>query len=339
MPLKPFIVGILRYPLLTLLLYFLSMAAAVAQSSAQQALAAVVGLRAEVPADARTAAALGTFRAGSGVVIDADGLILTIGYLILEAGKVEVRDHDGNFVSASIVAYDNATGFGLVRADAALEFTPIELGDSSALSVGDSVLAVSGHGPQPIVPARVVSRRTYPGYWEYLLENAILTAPPHPQFGGAALLDVYGRLMGIGSLVIQDAEEPDVFMPGNMFVPIDALKPILSDLLDAGRTRTPPRPWIGVYVSELRGHVIINRVAAGGPAESVGVRANDIIVNVAGESVQGLEDFYRKLWAVGDAGVKIPLGILRDGEVASVSVPSADRYDWLKLGPRRAMSI
>ncbi|MDH3375748.1 MAG: S1C family serine protease [Gammaproteobacteria bacterium] len=335
----PFIIRNLRYPLMTLLLYLLSMTAGVAQSTALEALAAVVSLRAEVPADARTAEALGTFRAGSGVVIDADGLILTIGYLILEADRVQVSSRDGDFVDASIVAYDSATGFGLVRADSALELAPIELGESAALSVGDSVLAVGGHGPQPIVPARVVSRRTYPGYWEYLLENAILTAPPHPQFGGAALLDVYGRLVGIGSLVIQDVEEAGVYMPGNMFVPIDALKPILRDLLDSGRTRTPPRPWLGVYVSELRGHVIINNVAAGGPADSAGVRANDIIVSVAGESVDGLVDFYRKLWAVGDAGVKISLGILRDGEVASVSVPSADRYKWLKLGPHKALSI
>ncbi len=293
---------------------------------------AVVGVAARVPADARTAEHLGTEREGSGVVIGDDDLVLTIGYLIMEADQTEILLPGDRRVPADIVAYDYETGFGLLRALSPLGVTAIDLGESAKLREDAQVLAVGYGNPPQIVPARVVSRRTFAGYWEYLLPEAIFTSPPHPSFGGAALINSEGRLVGIGSLIVGEAVE-DEARPGNMFVPIDALQPIYADLLEKGRGLATSRPWLGVYSEEFRGHVIVTRVAPGGPASRAGVKANDVIAEVAGEPVATLAEFYRAIWALGDAGTQVPLTLVSPEGIRPVTVTSGDRYDWLKLAP------
>lgn len=294
-------------------------------------LSAVVGIRAQVPAEARTAESLGTERAGSGVVIDSSGLIVTIGYLILEANRVEVLLGENRVVPASILAYDHETGFGLLRAMEPLGVPAMRLGDSSRLAQGDQLLVSGFGGPVAARPAVLVSRRDFAGYWEYLLENAIFTAPPYPHFGGAALMDAAGELVGIGSLVVADAYPGSQPLPGNMFVPVDRLKSVLGDLLTAGRSATPLRPWLGVYLSEVDGLLIVQRLATEGPAAGAGVQPGDIILGVAGQPVASLADFYRKLWAVGGPGDDVPLTILKGARMTEVSVKARDRYDWLRL--------
>ncbi len=294
-------------------------------------LEAVVGVRAVIPADARTAPVLGTARAGSGVVIDDDGLVLTIGYLILEAIEAEILLPGERVVPAEVVAYDYETGFGLLRALGRLEIEPIALGGSAALSADANVLVAGFGGPGAVAGVQVVARRDFAGYWEYLLPEAIFTAPPHPAYGGAALLGPDGKLLGIGSLAVRDAATPNEFNPGNMFVPIDALKPILDDMIALGRSRAPPRPWLGVYGQDLHGQVFINRVASYGPAAKAGVTSNSVIVAVKGEPVRDLMDFYRKLWALGPAGVEVPLTLMTPEGVQETTVRSADRYDFLKI--------
>ena len=306
--------------------------------SAEEIFKAIVGIRAEIPLDARTARSLGTEREGSGVVIESPNLVLTIGYLILEASAVGVVAPDGQIVRCEIVAYDHATGFGLLRADRPLGVEPLRLGDSTDLAAGAPVLAVSAAGPQPITPTRVVDRRTFAGYWEYLLENAIFTAPPQPFFGGAALLGRDGRLLGIGSLMVNDAVVGAGEAPGNMFVPIDALKPILADLIARGRSASKPHPWLGVYTAESEGQIFVTRTATGGPGEAAGVEPGDIIIGVGGIPVRDMADFLRKVWSRGDAGTVVPLDIRRTDDdrddVVRIEVHSADRYDWLKLSSR-----
>ena len=297
-------------------------------------LGAMVMVRSEVAADARTAGSLGTRRVGSGVVIDAEGLVLTIGYLILEAERTELVIPSGDAVEATVVGYDHETGFGLVRAVRPLAIKPMRMGNSSDLAAGNPVVAVS-IGPRPITPGIVVARRPYAGYWEYLLEDAILTTPPHPQFGGAALVGVDGRLLGIGSLYINVAEEGQEPLPGNMFVPIDRLKPILADLIESGRSVQPQRPWLGLSTAEAGGRVLVRRGSPGGPAEKVGLKAGDVIVGVGGKRVDGLADFLRKVWGQGGPGAAIPLDVLHldtgDLAIKRYDVPSISRYDWLKL--------
>jgi len=299
--------------------------------SAANPLEAVVGVRATVPSDARTADTLGTERQGSGVVIDDDGLVLTIGYLIMESDTVELSLADGRTIPAEVAAYDYDSGFGLLRPLARLGTAPAVLGESGTLEERTPVLVASFGGGAATTAAFVVSRREFAGYWEYLLDDAIFTTPPHSEFGGAALFDRHGTLLGIGSLIVGDAAGGSDPLPGNMFVPIDILKPILSDLVAHGRAAAPSRPWLGVYTEEHRGRLFVRRVAPEGPAARAGLAENDLIVAVAGAAVGGQADFYRKLWALGEAGIAVPLTLLRQGGLTEITVTSGNRYNYLKL--------
>jgi S1-C subfamily serine protease len=296
---------------------------------------AVVGIFANVPEDARTAALLGTRRQGSGVVIDNDGLVLTIGYLILEAEEVIVVGPEGKQIPAQLVAYDHTTGLGLVRARKPPQGSALRLGDSKTLSQGDPVLAVSFDGRNPVVAAKVVSRRPFAGSWEYLQENAIFTIPPHHEYGGAALINSDGELVGIGSLLVNDAIIGERPVIGNMFVPVEDLKPILAALIKKGRRNDPVPPWLGIYTDEAEGRVYITRLAESGPGEDAGLKRGDIIIGVDGKRVGTMIDYLRKIRKQGKAGSEIALDILPYGShdltINKISVKSVDRHDWLQL--------
>jgi S1-C subfamily serine protease len=296
----------------------------------------VVQVDAVIPADARSAGSLGTERVGTGVLIDHTGLVVTIGYLILEASEVTITGAGQDAVPATIVAYDHESGFGLIRASQPLKVTPVGLGDAAALRLMQPLLVVSHAGGLDATGVYLVDRREFAGYWEYLLEDALFTSPPHAQFGGAALIDEGGRLVGIGSLFVADAGRAAAHgktVPGNMFVPIDGLKAIMGDLLSRGRRAEPGRPWLGITMEEHRGRVFVTRVAPDGPAEAAGIEPNDMILGIDGVLVESLGDLYRKVWRRGDAGVQVPLDILRGMEVNPVTVRSGDRYRYLRLNP------
>jgi S1-C subfamily serine protease len=296
-------------------------------------LSAIVKIRAVVPETARTAAALGTEREGSGVVIDSEGLILTIGYLILEAESIEVVLGSTIPVSAYFVAYDHETGFGLLRTVIPLKVEPVKLGRSADVKEGDEVMVAAYGGMENVRRAYVMSRGEFAGYWEYLLDNAIYTAPAHPNFGGAALIGRDGRLLGIGSISTQMTMSGYGQVSGNMFVPIDLLKPIREALVATGRSQYPVRPWLGVYLEESHGRVIVTRVAENGPAEKAGLQPGDIIVSVNSDPVSTLASFYRRIWALGNAGVEVPLEVLKRLRVEPLKVRSADRHQYLHIQP------
>ena len=305
--------------------------AAFGAPSAENILNAVIQVDANIPGTARTANALGTERRGSGIVIDSSGLVLTIGYLILEARDVTLTDNSGHTVSAEIIAYDYGTGFGLLRAMQPLGIQPVQFGNSGAANVRDIVLAV-GHGRRA-VQVQIAAQREFAGYWEYLLDEAIFTAPPFSDYAGAALIDQTGNLIGVGSLMLQDAAHPGTPSPGNMFVPIDALKDILADLIDQGRSAEPENPWLGLFANEYRGRIFVNSVSADGPAERAGVKTGDIIAGVAGQPINDLASFYRAVWAVGEPGVSVPLDVFTtESNLVNIDVISGNRYDWLKFG-------
>ena len=308
-------------------------APAYADQAAEEILKAVVKIRSIVPKDARSARTLGTEREGNGVVIDSKGHILTIGYLISDAETIEVTGPEGKPVNATFVGYDHNTGFGLLRTDKPLNVQPIKLGQSSAVKEGEPIL-VAGHGGKDSVQVgQVIARKEFVGYWEYLIENAIYIAPPYSNFGGAALIDRDGRLLGIGSIYTQMTIQGLGSIPCNMFVPIDLLNPILSDLMIRGRSREAPRPWLGLNVEETHGRVFVTRVTSEGPAERAGLQPEDLILTVNGKVVNGLADFYRKVWALGNAGVDVSLGILRGSQIRDITIHSADRYQSLRLKP------
>lgn len=294
-----------------------------------RALMSVVGLQATVPEDAFTAHALGTERAGSGVLIRESGLVLTIGYLVTEADSIWLSTADGRATPAHALAYDQETGFGLVQALGRLGLPAIELGSSGEIEPGDPVI-VAGGGRRQSVRAAVIGKQEFAGYWEYLLDDALFTAPAHPFWGGTGLIGRDGRLLGIGSLMVQQVTERNTVRDINMVVPIDRLKPILSDLLSYGRQNKPARPWLGIFSAERDGKVLVADVSARGPAAAAGVKEGDVIWAVRDQSVSGLADFYRKVWASGAAGTEIPIELVRDGRTHWVRIKSVDRAALLK---------
>ena len=295
----------------------------------EAALDAVLLLRAEIPDDAFTAGILGTERAGNGVVIRDDGLVLTIGYLITEAESIWLTTNRGTVVQGHALAYDQRTGFGLVMPLGRLGVRPLERGKPKAADVDSPVIVIGQGGRAHALKAKLVAKREFAGYWEYVLDEALFTAPAHPQWGGAALLGEDGRLLGIGSLLVQEAVGGKS-VDGNMFVPIDLLDAVLEPMLTSGRAPGPPRPWLGLYATELEGHLVVGGLAAGGPAERAGVKLGDLILEVAGERVSGLAALFRRLWAVGPAGSEIVLTVSRRGTTSTIQVRSADRSDFLK---------
>jgi S1-C subfamily serine protease len=292
----------------------------------------VVKLRAEVPEDAFTAGMLGSQRTGNGVVINSDGLILTIGYLVTEATDVWLTTADGRELAGHPLAYDQVTGFGLVLPLERADIAPIPLGSSAELGVGDPAHVVSSPEFAEPQAVRVLARREFAGAWEYLLEDAIFATPAHPHWSGAALIDSHGCLAGLGSLLVREMTAGEE-LNANMFVPIDLLKPILADLTTRGRASRQSRPWLGVYAVEVTGRVYVTGVADGGPAQLADIREGDLISRVAEHDVATLPDFYRRVWAVGPAGTGVPLTAIRGGTRLHVNVRSIDRVDLLKRPP------
>jgi S1-C subfamily serine protease len=296
----------------------------------ERTLAAVVGLRANIPDDAFTAEALGTERAGNGVVIGKDGLVLTIGYLVVEAESVWLTLADGRLVPGHVVGYDQETGFGLVQALARVDLPVLPPGSSAAAQIGDSVILAGAGGRAHSVAARIVAKQEFAGYWEYVLDEALFTAPAHPLWGGSALIGDRGELLGIGSLQLQRTRRGGAAEDINMIVPIDLLKPILADLTTRGQANRQPRPWLGLYATEVEGRVVVAGLASRGPAHSARLKTGDILLAVGGQEVQDLADLWRRLWSLGPAGIEVPLRIYRDGRAIEIKVASADRNRFLK---------
>jgi S1-C subfamily serine protease len=297
----------------------------------EAALSSLVGLRAIVPADAFTAETLGTERSGNGVLIR-DGVVLTIGYLITEAETIWLHLADGHAVPGHVLAYDQETGFGVVQALARLDLPALPLGQSRATKVGDPVVVAGAGGRKHSVVARIAAKQEFAGNWEYVLDEAIFTAPAHPFWGGTAMIGRAGELLGIGSLQVQQVRESGTPEPLNMIVPIDILKPILEDLLTLGRPNRPPRPWLGLNATEIDDKIVIARVSNGGPARRANLRTGDIVLAVADREVSDLAAFFRRVWSLGKAGVEVPLTIYRDGRTFEARVTSGDRNRFLK-GP------
>ena len=292
-------------------------------------LESVIKVSAEIPPTARTAEALGTYREGCGVVVDDAGLILTVGYLIVEAQTVAVKTKDDTLIRAVVVGYDHESGFGLIRTDEQLNLKPIMLGNSDELIEREPVMLISAGGSQAVTGAYIVSRRQFAGYWEYLLDQAIYTTPPHDNWAGAALIGRDGHLGGIGSLMVNNALTDHAPLPGNMFMPINALKPVMDDLITHGRPLRPQRPWLGVFTGESLGRLVVTRVSPDSPAERAGVRDGDVILGVSGEPVVSLADFLRRVWSLGDSGVELTLMLLTETAVREVTIQSASRLDYL----------
>ena len=294
---------------------------------------AVVGVKVKALANAHSNASLGQEREGSGVLIGKEGLVLTIGYLILEADTIEVTDFEGTTVSATAAAYDHATGFGLVRPIGKISGRPIRMGTAQPVSQLDRLMIVTGGGEQNISIATVVSKRAFAGYWEYLIDQAIFTSPPRLDHSGAALINQDGELVGIGSLFVMDALTPGEKLPGNMFVPVDLLRPVLDEMVKTGQQQASRRPWLGVNSLVEDGRIKVVQVNEESPAADAGIVAGDIILSIDGQSLRSLEEFYQALWTRGPAGVDVTLKVLHGPNMRDVTVRSIDRAEFIRKRP------
>jgi S1-C subfamily serine protease len=329
-----FRVGHLRRGLRIVLIAFFAATASAAQAQSTKLddlVTAVVRIKTFINPDGNSVVNLGREREGSGIVIDESGLVLTIGYLMVEAHAAEIITSAGRTLPASVVGYDHETGFGLLRTLEPPKIKPLVFGRAADLKEQDPALVASHGGAEMVLPVRVASRREFTGSWEYLVEDAIFTSPPHPAWSGAALINREGKLIGVGSLIVGDATGDNQASPGNMFVPIDLLGPILGDLIAKGRVAGTGRPWLGLNAQALQGRVFVGRVTPGSPAQQAGLKRGDIIAGVNGERTRTLSELYRKMWALGSAGVTVPLDVLSDSEPRRVEVNSVNRLDTLKL--------
>lgn len=297
---------------------------------AERLYAALVRIQTTAVPDARSAATLGREREGTGTVIAKGGVVLTIGYLLIEADEVKVTDNRGRSYPARVLAYDHPTGLGLLKITVPFNVEPVKMGRSSGLADKEPVLIAGWGGIPDTALAYVVSRRPFSASWEYLLDEAIFTSPPTTGWSGAALVDRKGTIVGVGSLVVNDATTEHPKLPGNMFVPIDALKPILDDMIRTGRRNEAPRPWLGLAAEEVHGRLIVSRVSPEGPADAAGIHVGDIILGVGGDVVRTQAEFYRKVWARGKAGAEIPLRVLQDVDIRELTVRSIDRVDYFR---------
>jgi len=290
----------------------------------------MVAVSARIPEDAFTAETLGTERAGNGVVIDDKGTVLTIGYLITEAEEVWLRANAGRLFPGTVLGYDQETGFGLIQALARLDLPYLRFGDSDRVQTGDMLLVAGAGGRERSLSATVVARQEFAGYWEYVLDNAILTSPAHPNWGGTAAVDEAGELVGIGSLHLEENRDANKDGHINMIVPINLLKPIIDDLKKFGRRNAPAKPWLGLYATEMGDHIVVVGRSQRGPARRADLKNGDILLAVGGHPVRSLASFYRRLQSHGVAGVEIPLTIQRDGKTFEVRVKSGDRTHLFK---------
>lgn len=305
----------------------------ISEQQAEDVLGSVVRVRTRALPDARSNATLGSTREGSGVIIDDRGHILTIGYLVIEADAIEVTTAEGKTMPATLVGYDHATGFGLLRAALPLGAHPIGLGVSAELALLEPVMVAAHGGRESVSLAYVVSKRQFAGSWEYLLDSAIFVSPPTLVWAGSALISREGKLVGIGSLLVRDSVETGIPLPGNLFVPIDLVKPILADLIDKGRASGAPRPWLGMATEEVQGHLFVTRVSAEAPAEAAGIQRGDIIVGVGADTVTTRAELYQKLWSLGPAGIEVPLKVLQGASLKEIKVRSIDRMEYFRIKP------
>jgi S1-C subfamily serine protease len=283
---------------------------------------AIVGLRVRNSESAASSSRLGSRRFGSGVIFDARGYALTVSYLLLDAIEVEARGRDGRTVAARVVGFDLDTGLGVVKLEGEGPWPVAALGDSREVAAGarTGTVGVDEDNDLVQVTGAVNAVRRFSAYWEYMLDRAIIVSPASPQWGGSAVVNDRGELIGIASLRLGDP--PHV----NLAIPIEKFVPVKDELIDSGRVASrPPRPWLGLYTIAMPAGLFVSELSPVGPASRAGFRQGDRILKVNGVAVASQEEFYEQLWSR-RAGDLIELSVQRDNQVRTISVPSVDRH-------------
>jgi len=292
---------------------------------AQQALVLVTTRSIEGAPSERT---LGRSRQGTGVVIGPDNLILTIGYLVLEAEHIEVRTFDQRQLPARLVGYDQATGFALIKPLIPSKPLPaVPLGSTQTLTRGEALLVAAGMDLRSLAAAELIDVRPFTGFWEYHLDRALYTSPPFAMHSGAGLFNKHGELMGIGSLVMNDVMPPQhpESLPGNMFVPAELLGPILNELLTTGTSLNSQRPWLGLNAQERNGRIVVTRVSPNGPAFQAGLKPGHRLIALNGQAIESLAGFYKQVWALPLSSKQLQLTVLENSNPKVLDIAVQDR--------------
>jgi len=281
-------------------------------------LPAVVSLKTEVDEHHPSSSVLGAERHGSGVLVDSD-LVLTVNYVVIGAQSVEVTFVDGSTTEGKVAAQDMRTGIALVRMG-----TPAHHGvttrPSTEVDLGEDVaiVAAAAENARRVSDGVVMSFARFDANWEYALDRSIITTARNPGLGGAPLIDVFGRVVGIVSLDLGEVGR------STMAIPIDYYLENKDELLQHGRcVSRQPRAWVGIFCYTFRNHVIIAGLMPGSPAERAGFKPGDVVLTLDGEEINDRQELYDALWS-SPPGCVLEFRIFRDNAVELVEVTADD---------------
>lgn len=288
-------------------------------------LPAVVDLRVVIPENHPSTRNLGSERMGSGTIVDPDGYILTVHYVTLGADSITVTLTDGEQLPGELAAQDFETGLALVKIPGR-DFPFVRPATSGSLSLGQAamIVASSGEAGRRVSGGYITSMESYDGHWEYMLEKTIRLTAFNPGFGGGALADLKGRIVGVVSLNLNEIGKFSLAIPIEFYLQNE------QEMKKYGRVRSRPQhPWLGFYPQPLAGHIVIAGVVPGGPAERSGLREGDIILGVEKKDVRSRPELYREIWKK-KPGEQISFRVLREEESLNLEVTGGDRWDFYR---------
>ena len=285
------------------------------------AAASLVFLRAEIPEDHPSAAVLGEERMGAGVAVSPDR-VLTAHYLVLGASRVEVTALDGRVNPTAGIAVDHESGLALLTVERS-DLEPAKISTAKA-QPGQPVFLLTCTGEQERRGAsgHVSSVEPFEAFWEYMLDEAIMTTAMNPGLAGGPLLDDRARVLGVVSLGLAAVGRYSLAIPAPLFARRRALLESPNPMPAAER-----HAWIGFYTQASDETVAVTGVVSGGPAEKAGLERGDVVLSVDGETVTNLRELYDALWRKGPGEV-VGMQILREESIQVIEVVAGDRYEF-----------
>jgi S1-C subfamily serine protease len=269
---------------------------------------------------------LGTDRRGTGALVSADGVIVTVNYMIMGAQDVIVTFASGEQVPGRVIARDFTTSLGLVKIGGT-RLPHLDVVSSQTAALGQDIFMISSMGAEKRCADTGII--TYLGpfdaAWEFVLERCVCVTASALNIGlsGGPIVNSRGQLLAVSYLNFGDLVRPILGIPGECFLSGR------DELVRHGhRVSTPPRLWLGLLSYTLRDHVVIAGVMPGSPGEKAGIRQGDLVL-----SADGLEIHERK--ALYDAinrhrpGEQMRLKIMRNNQVHDLAIAAVVVDDFL----------
>lgn len=266
---------------------------------------------------------------GSGFILSADGYLLTNYHVIESASSIKATLYNGKSYDATLIGYDESNDIAVLKIDAE-GLTPVTLGDSDNLNVGDDVIAIGnplGELTFSLTSGSVSALNREVTLSSNVTMNLIQTdCAINSGNSGGALFNLYGEVVGITNAKYSGSSGSGASIDNIGFaIPINSVRSIVDSIIEKGYVT---KPYIGVMVSDVgeestkyglpEGAAVVS-VTEGGPAEKAGIKANDIITEVNGKAISGKSDLSAVI-SEHAAGDKLTLSIYRQGETLSVTV-------------------